>query len=131
MATDMRAEIGAMLEEYRAAQVSLARLQTAAMELTATARSSDRRIAVTVDAQGGLRDLRIDPSVRADPSALAERIVALAEQAATQARERLRELVRVALPERLRDLVDPDGTVDLARLLPAGLADLGQWGYRP
>jgi DNA-binding protein YbaB len=131
MATDLRSDIGAMLDEYRTAQTRLARLRTDAMDLTVTMRSPDRAVTVTVDAQGGLRDLRLDPTHRLDPAELAEHIVTTAGRAAAQARERLRGLLAAALPERLRDLVGPDGSVDLTRMLPSNLGDLEAWGYRP
>jgi DNA-binding protein YbaB len=134
MATDLRSDIAAMLDEYRVAQARLARLRTDAMDLTVTVRSPDRAVTVTVDAQGGLRDLRLDPTHRLDPAELAElaeHIVTTAGRAAAQARERLRGLLAAALPERLLDLVGPDGSVDLTRMLPSNLGDLGAWGYRP
>jgi DNA-binding protein YbaB len=131
MATDLRSDIGAMLDEYRTAQTRLARLRTDAMDLTVTVRSPDRAVTVTVDAQGGLRDLRLDPTHRLDPAELAEHIVTTAGRAAAQARERLRGLLAAARPARLRYLGGPDGSVDLTRMLPSNLGDLGAWGYRP
>jgi DNA-binding protein YbaB len=120
MGTDTPPAIGAMLEEYRALRSRLAGLQAAAADITTTVRAPDRSVTITVDAQGELRDLRIDPAAAAqlDPRLLAQRILAASRLAAAQAREQVRVTLRDALPDRLRDLVGPDGSVDLEALLP-------------
>jgi hypothetical protein len=70
--------------------------------------------------------LTIDPvrASRLNAPTLADNILGASRLAAAQARERLRAATRDALPERLHDLVRPDGSVDLAALLPADLAAL-------
>jgi DNA-binding protein YbaB len=128
MRTDVQAQIGAMLEEFRATRSQVERLQAAAATLIVSVRSPDRSVTVTVDAQGELRDLRIDSIIaaRLDCGALSARILGASRLAAAQAREQMRVTMREALPERLRDLVAADGSVDLAAVLPADLADLAR-----
>ncbi len=126
MRTDMQAQIGAMLDDYRATRAQIDGLQAAAAAMTVSVRSPDRSVTVTVDGQGGLRELRIDSAMaaRLDGGALSARIVGAARLAAAQAREQIRVKMREALPERLRDLVGADGSVDLATMLWADLAEL-------
>jgi len=122
----MRAQIGVLLEEYRATRARIERLQAAAEHLRVWVSSPDRSVTVTVDVSGELRELTIDSAraAKLDAATLAENILGACRLAAAQARERLRTAVRDALPERLHDLVGPDGSVDLAALLPAELSDL-------
>jgi DNA-binding protein YbaB len=130
----MQAQIGAMLDEYRATRSRIEGLQAAAGAVTVTVRSPDRSVTVTVDAHGELRDLRLDPGLvaRLDPAAVSARILGAARLAAAQAREQVRVTMRDALPERLRDLVAADGSVDLAAVLPADLGEITRgWGPRP
>ena len=128
----MQAQIGAMLDEYRAVRSRIDSLQMAAINVATTVRSPDRSVTVTVDAQGGLRDLRIDPTLatRLGAKALADRILAATRLASAQAREQFRVTVREALPERMRELVQPDGSVDLEALLPVDLGGAA-WERRP
>jgi len=102
MRTDMQARIGAMLGEYRAVRSRIDSLQAAAINVATTVRSPDRSVTVTVDAQGGLRDLRIDPTLatRLGAKVLADRILAAARLASAQAREQFRVTMREALPIR-------------------------------
>ena len=132
MRTDRQAQIGAMLDEYRAMRSRIDSLQAAAVNVATTVRSPDRSVTVTVDAQGGLRDLHIDPTLanRLAARDLADRILAAARLAAAQAREQFRVTVREALPERLRELVGPDGSVNLEALLPTNRGDLRGWEQR-
>jgi DNA-binding protein YbaB len=117
---DMQSPLSIMLEEYRAARARIDRLQAAAQTMRVSVRSPDRSTTVTVDAAGVLQDLRIDAghAARMHVDDLAEAILGASRLAAAQARERLRASMREALPERLRDLVGADGSVDLAALLP-------------
>jgi DNA-binding protein YbaB len=122
----MQAQIGAMLDEYRATRFRIDGLQAATATMTVTVRSPDRSVTVTVDAHGELRDIRIDPAIaaRLDWTALSARILGASRLAAAQAREHRRVKMREALPERLHDLVGSDGSVDLAAMLPAELAEI-------
>jgi DNA-binding protein YbaB len=126
MRTDLRAQIAAMLDEYRATRARIERLQATAAHLRVWVSSPDRSVTVTVDVSGELQELTIDPvrASRLDAPTLADNILSASRLAAAQARERLRTAARDALPERLHDLVGPDGSVDLAALLPADLASL-------
>lgn len=131
MRQDMGDQLGAMLDEYRATRQRIENLQAAAEHLRVRVRSADRSVTVAVDASGELRELTIDPvrAARLEAPALAESILGASRLAAAQARERLRVALREVLPERLHDLIGSDGSVDLAALLPADLADLA--GHRP
>ena len=132
MRTDMQARIEAMLDEYRATRSQIEGVAAAAASMTVSVRSPDRSVIVTVDATGGMYDLRINAAfaARLDAGALSARILGAARLAAAQAREQLRVTMREALPERLRDLVGADGAVDLAAMLPADLAELtADWAY--
>ena len=124
----MQTQIEAMLADYRVMRSRIEGLQAAATTVTSIVRSPDRSVTVTVDAQGELRDLRIDPTIaaRLDTRALADRILAATRLAGAQAREQVRVSIRDALPERLRDLVGSDGQVDLGALLPSDLGALVQ-----
>jgi DNA-binding protein YbaB len=126
MLTDMQAQIGAMLEEYRATRARIEGLQAAAANMTVTVRSPDRSVTVTMDAVGELRDIRIDPAVaaRLDWTALSARILGASRLAAAQAREQMRVRMRDVLPERLHDLIGSDGSVDLAAMLPTQLSQI-------
>ena len=134
MRTDLHLRIGAMLDEYRATRARIADVELAAAAVTATVRAPDRSATVTVDGRGALRELRLEPAgvARLDAHVLAERILGATRLATAQAREQVRVMMRDALPERLRELVRVDGTVDLTGLLPTDLGDVaGSWGYRP
>jgi DNA-binding protein YbaB len=134
MATDMPAQIGAMLEGYRATRSRIDGLRAAAANMIVTVRSPDRSVTVTVDAAGELRDIRIDPAVaaRLDWAALSARILGASRLATAQAREQMRVKMRDALPERLHDLVGSDGSVDLAAMLPAELSEITRsWAMLP
>ena len=128
MRTDMQARIGAMLEDYRATRSRIEGLQAAAATMTVTVRSPDRSVTVTVDAGGELRDIRIDPAVaaRLDWTTLSARILGASRLARAQAREQMRVKMREALPERMRDFVGSDGSVDLAAVLPAELREVAR-----
>lgn len=134
MRTDMQARIGAMLEAYRATRSCIEGVQAAAGTMTATVRSPDRSVTVTVDGHGVLRDIRIDPAAaaRLDWTDLSARILGACRLATAQAREHMRVTMRDALPERLHDLVASDGSVDLAAMLPAELGEITRaWPARP
>jgi DNA-binding protein YbaB len=129
----MLAQIGAILDEYWATRSHIELLQAATSTMTVSVRSPDRSVTVTVDAQGQLRDLRIDATIaaRLDAGALSARILGASRLAAAQAREQLRVKMRDGLPERLHDLVGTDGSVDLAAMLPADLAAMSRgWAAR-
>ena len=123
MGTDMPARIAAMLTEYRATRARIEGLQAMASVMRVSACSPDRSVTATVDVSGELRDLTIDAELaaRLESTVLAQRILGATRLAAAQARERMRVSMRDALPERLRELVASDGSVDLAAILPADL----------
>ena len=128
MRIDMQARIGAMLTEYRSTRARIEGLQATARTMRVSARSPDRCVTATVDVSGELRELSIDAglAVRLDPTVLAQRILGASRLAAAQARERMRVAMRDALPDRLRELVASDGSVDLAAMLPADLEELSR-----
>jgi len=126
MVAEMPARIGALLEDYQATRKRLAALNAELTAMTASARSADRSVTATVGPQGELVHLAIDPTLgaRLDLKTLAGRILEASGLAAAQVRERLREALRAGLPANLRDVVGPDGTVDVQHLLPADPTDL-------
>ncbi len=80
-----------------------------AVEVTRT--SPDGLVSVTVDAQGVLLDLDLDPRIyrRPDAGALADAIVEAAQHAATEARERVLECFRTLIPaDQMRAHLDGD-----------------------
>jgi len=120
MRTETRAELDEMLDEYRGMIARLDRTRADIAGMTATARSSDGSVTVTVGPRGDLVDLALDPTHarNLEPQALATRILETAGLAATRVDEQVRATVCDVFPDRLRNLVGPDGTVDLTRLLP-------------
>jgi DNA-binding protein YbaB len=126
MQTEMRSGLGQLVEEYQATRSRLAGLSAEMAATTATARSTDRSVTATVNPQGELVSLAIDPvlGARLDPKALAARVLEASGSAATQVREQLRDTMRGGLPASLRDLVGPDGTIEVQRLLPMNPTDL-------
>lgn len=117
----MRARVDAMLDEYRAMRSRLHDVAAELAALTATARAADRCVTVTVSAHGELADLRIDPvlAARLDAKTLAARILEASRKATAEVRQRVGARMRDVLPEGLRPLIGPEGTVDLVNLLPA------------
>ncbi len=120
MRTETRAQLEEMLGEYRAMMARLDRMKADVAAMTGTARSPDGSVTVTVGPRGDLLDVALDPSRarKLDLKALAARIVETAGLAATRVDEQVRAEVCDAIPDRLRNLFGPDGTVDLTRLLP-------------
>lgn len=132
MGTEMHTRLQEMLLGYEASRARLAALSAELAVLTATARSTDRSVIATVNPQGELVSLSIDPVLgpRLDPKALAARIIEASGVAAAEVRQRLRDSLRSSLPATLRDLVGPDGAVDVRRLLPEDPHDLLRGGRR-
>ncbi|HEX6871034.1 MAG TPA: YbaB/EbfC family nucleoid-associated protein [Micromonosporaceae bacterium] len=130
MGTETGTSLDALMAECRAMTGRLDRLRTEVATLTATARSADRCVRVTVGAHGQLTDLAFDPVVaaRLDLHTLANRVLEAAERAAGEVRERSRAALVDALPERLRQLVTADATIDMDRLIPADVAGFARAG---
>jgi DNA-binding protein YbaB len=126
MRTEMQTRLGQMLEEYQAARSRLGTLSAELAAITATARSADRTVTATVNPQGELVELTIDPvlGARLDLKTVSARILEASGLAATQVREQVRGTMRDALPDNLRNLVGPDGAIDVQGLLPTDPTDL-------
>ena len=126
MGTDMRAQLGAMLDEYRQSRSRIDSLSAELAAMTETVRSTDRSITAVVGSQGQLVSLHLDPvaASRLDLETLAARIVEAAGIGNGRIQARLQAGFRELLPSHLRDVVCPDGTVDVSRLLPGAAADL-------
>ena len=126
MRTDMRGHLVSLFEEYRAVRTRIERLSDDVATMTATARSSDGCVTVTVGPQGDLRDLHIDPegARRLDLRTLTARILEASSAAATQGRERLGRTMAEVMPPHLRHLVSADGGVDVRALLPPDFTSL-------
>jgi DNA-binding protein YbaB len=85
--------------------------QARARAVEVTRESPDGLVSVTVDAQGVLLDLDVDPRIyrRPDAGALADAIVETVQLAATEARERVLECFAALVPaEQLRPHLDGD-----------------------
>ncbi len=131
MRTEAQQQMGSMLAEYRA---MTARVETLASELaamTATASTSDHSVTATVSPQGELVHLRIDSALAArfDTRTLVARILEASGAAAAVVRQQLRDKMRDLMPAHLRDLVGPDGAVDVRGLLPAHPGHPGHQGH--
>lgn len=92
-----RAELTAAYER-RLAQIR--ELQKRAGQVTATARSRNGLISVTVGASGQLLDLKLDPGVynSLPPQRLAAAVKELAKKAAADAAEQVQEVMEPVLP---------------------------------
>jgi len=121
MGTDMRAEITAMLNEYRDMRARLESLTADVAALRATARSSDGTVTATVNPHGEMVDLHIDERAvrQVGITPLVPSILEAASRASASVRAQARAVLREFLPEWMHDAVGADGTVDVARILPA------------
>src|SRR3977135_4514328 len=126
MRAEIQALLGQMLEEYQATRSRLGTLSAELAAITATTRSADRTVTATVNPQGELVELVIDPvlGARLDLKMLSARILEASGLAAAHVREQVHATMRGALPDNLRNLVGPDGGLDVQRLLPTDPTDL-------
>ncbi len=114
----MRASVEAMLDEYDGLASRLARMQADVAAVTGSARSVDGGVSAMVDPNGELVRLSLDHPARwVDSQTLAAQIVEVVRRAATDARERVGDIVSSALPE-FEGAIRTDGTLDVTRLLP-------------
>jgi DNA-binding protein YbaB len=119
MRSQSRAELDAMLEEYRVLSGRIRRLREDLTSLTATRRSADGCARVTVNAWGELTRLTFDAAAaRLDPPVLAARVEEAAGSAVAEVRRRKQALMSELLPPGLRDLVDHEGLGGLRGLVP-------------
>jgi DNA-binding protein YbaB len=116
----MRAEIEAMLKEYRDMRARLATLTSDLAALTATAHSTDGLVRATVNPHGNLVDLEIDERAvaRSGMAALVPSILEATGRASTEVRAKARTAMRGFLPDWMDDVLKADGTVNVAALLP-------------
>jgi DNA-binding protein YbaB len=114
------AEVETMLGEYRSLRRRLERLNEHVATLTATARSADGCVVATVGPRGELAGLTIDAAMadRLGATEISRRVLEAAGAAAERQRGQLRAAMAEFLPPALGGLVRPDGTVDVARVLP-------------
>lgn len=126
----MRAEIESMLNEYRDMRARLASLTSEVAALSATAQSSDGVVTATVNPHGEMVALHIDDRAvrRMGIAPLIPSILEAAARASSDVRAQVRAALRGFLPEWMHDAVRPDGSVDVARLLPQDAARGGGWG---
>jgi hypothetical protein len=126
MGTDLQARLGVLLDDYRRTRARVEALLGTAVGVAVSVRAPDRSVTVSIDPAGRMLGLRLDPVVIAglDAATLALRIIEASKLAHAQARAQLRCTVQRALPERLRDLVGVDGSVDLAAAFAAELDDV-------
>ena len=123
MRTRLQGQIDAMVADFQAVREAADAFGAQLAAMTATARSTDHSVVVTVGARGELVDLRFnDHAVRLDLAALRARVLEAGALAAADVRQRTRAATAEFLPGQLRGLIGPDGTVNLDSLLPRDLA---------
>ena len=114
-----------MLAEYRSYTERVQRLRTDVVAMTATARSSDGCVSVTVNSVGDLDSLTFDPAItsRLDLTSLAARVVEAAASAAAQVRRQKADAMADLMPPTLRQAIRPE-VHDLMNAVR-------EWGERP
>jgi DNA-binding protein YbaB len=119
----MQAELGSILDEYRSMQARAERVAAELARLRETARSADRSVTATVSTQGELVGLSLEPTIarRLSFADLADRVLEASALATARIRERVHGEMLAVLPENLRHLVRPDGTIDVSEFLPVEL----------
>jgi DNA-binding protein YbaB len=122
---EYQAHIDELLEQYRQVRDNLGRMQREMAELTATARSEDELVTVTVDHRGELTAVEINPRAfrLLDSVTLGETIVATAGAATRDLRRRVQELVAPNVPDTAR-LSGMGGDFDFSKMFPADPQDL-------
>jgi DNA-binding protein YbaB len=125
MPSQDRAELDAMLAEYRSFTDRVRRLRTDVAAMTVTARSSDGCVSATVDSLGDLRSLVFDTAIagRLDLTTLAARVVEAAASAAAQVRQQKADTMSDLMPPLLRQAIRPE-VHDLMNAVR-------EWGGRP
>lgn len=96
----MRAHAEALRENFERLVAEGPKVTARAREVEVTRTSPDGLVAVTVDSQGVLLDIDIDPRIyrQPDANALADAIVEAAQHAATEARDRVLECFQTLIP---------------------------------
>jgi DNA-binding protein YbaB len=120
MGTEMRAEIQSMLNEYRDMRARMVSLTSELAALTATASSADGIVTATVNPHGEMVALSIDERIvrRTGLAPLVPSILEATGRASREVRARARGALQDFLPTWLREVVRPDGSVDVGALLP-------------
>lgn len=130
MRLEWQAHIDEMLQQYREIRDRLGDAQRQITELTATASSEDGMVTVTVDHQGDLVELQLNPRVYRvlDSATLSETIVATTKRATADVRQRAKELMAPLLPPGTAapDTADPTGG-GLLSMLPKDPTDLSRF----
>ncbi|MEV5748203.1 YbaB/EbfC family nucleoid-associated protein [Actinoallomurus sp. NPDC052308] len=108
-----------VVENYRERLEKLRRLQHDIRDVTATARTRDGGVTVTVGPRGELRDLRFEPRAlqRTNAGQLARTVLALVAEATQEATGRARDMTAAFLPEELAARLR-DGEEDVTAFLP-------------
>ncbi len=123
---NLRAKLEAMMEDYYKLRDGLKEFQQAAQRLQVTASSPDGYIKATVGPRGQLIRLELDPRIYRQPNsrALAQSIVETVQRAATEAADKLADMVKPFMPaEELQAhmKLDFDGMLKRADfMLPGG-----------
>lgn len=129
MRLELQAHLDEMLRRYRLLRDQLGDAQRQVEALHATAQSEDGMVSVTVDHQGDVVDLTLNPRVyrTMDTVTLSETIVAVTRTATGDVRQRAREIMAPLTPPDLGD-VDVTGPAggDLLAMLPADPTDLSR-----
>jgi DNA-binding protein YbaB len=120
---EWREHIAELTEQFAQARSGLLDAQRRAAELTATARDADGRLSVTVDHQGRLTAVELEPGATGLPAAeLGALIVAASRAAAAKIDTQRAELIAPSVPDEVRERLDAvrdeHGRLDLARMFP-------------
>lgn len=123
MRAEWEAHLAELTERYEAVRSGVTDLRRRLAELTATARDADGRVAVTVDHQGRLSRVELDPRAAGEMTAAeaVELVLGASRAAAAEIETRRAGLLASALPgpmaDRLSAARDEDGGLDLTKLL--------------
>ncbi|MCC5577135.1 YbaB/EbfC family nucleoid-associated protein [Microtetraspora sp. AC03309] len=120
MSDEYQAMIEGLAREYNMQAARLRETYGSLNELTATSRSEDGMVTVTIGSRGQVRNIQFDPRVyrKLSPSELSHSIMELIGKGTAEIAERTQELMAPLLPEGLSyEELFGDG-VDFASFLP-------------
>lgn len=131
----LKARFDELVDEYDKVRANIGAAQRRMRGVSATARSSDATVTVTVDFRGGLTDLELSPRAyqRYSPSVLAAEIIRLLTEAKAQAAAEVGEIMAPFIPASLDPAALASGDADAAGFLtaaPLTNENFDQWRAR-